>query len=516
MVSATGTDRGRWWTTACVTLVLLLGWAASAHAGTIQMTSGGLVIDYTGDGNSADIVSVEPDTRTPSGEISRWKVISSGCLPVGGSCLSPQGTGCKEPAPGDPDFGSPFGSVVRCDRTAAGVTVRSGGGDDRVTLVTESDPATVDLGAGDDELSSPWLFIAVASGHWNVTGGDGNDSIAGSSGGNTIDAGPGNDSVRGFPREDGGVMGLPGSKGRIFDRPELSAGDSIFGGPGNDVINAGFGADAVSGGSGNDRFNANDISTAFSDQSDFVSPDAYDGGAGFDTIDYSQRTGALFFNSGSTRSGSVSPAELDRVSLVEHAILGSGNDTALSLLETLPSRMYEGGAGDDTLNGISGSNDTLIGGDGADRMNGFGGNDVIKAKDGTPDRTISCGDGTDSAELDLTDPNPFKPEECESITREAVKEAAVVQITSVRVAGSSLHVHLACPRTNDRACKGRLDAAGRSTRYSIARRRSRTVTLSVGARVAASLRRGARVRLRSVERGRFGQKTVILTTRARH
>src|SRR4029077_11429216 len=130
------------------------------------------------------------------------------------------------------------------------------------------------------------------------------------------------------------------------------------------------------GGTGDDTFPAGP-------DGDLTSPDAYDGGPGFDTIDYSKRTTAIFFDSGSTQSGAntTSPHELDRDSGIEHVLLGSGDDMALSLFDTATRRTFEGGAGDDVLNGLD-SNDTLVGGPGKDRLNGFGGNDTLEAVDG--------------------------------------------------------------------------------------------------------------------------------------
>jgi hypothetical protein len=193
------------------------------------------------------------------------------------------------------------------------------------------------------------------------------------------------------------------------------------------------------------------------------------------------------------------------VSTTEHVILGSGDDFVLSLLETLSQRRYEGGQGSDRLQGASSSADTLIGGLGSDVMNGFGGNDVIMAREGTADQAIGCGAGRDRADLDLLDPSPARPDDCETITRRAVNEAALVRIVAARLEDAFLAVRLSCPRGNDRSCVGRLDAAGSVRRYALRRGRSRTVKLP--ARRAAVRRRS--VTVRSVERGRFGAKTVI-------
>lgn len=472
---------------------------ATASAATVSMTSHGLVVDSTGDGDAADDFEVFADLRTPSGEISRWEVFDHLCAiaSAGRGCLHPSGFSCEFP-----DFGSPeadvTGSVVLCDRTATGVTIRAGGGDDNVRPVAEGDPVTVDLGAGDDTLQSfdePSARLPLATGPWNVTAGPGNDVIQGSSGGNVVDAGPGNDIVETFPLEL-----IRTSKTSINrDRPDLSAGDSVFGGTGNDDIDAGAGSDSVSGGDGEDTFHAGP-------DGDLLSSDAYDGGVGFDTIDYSLRTTPIFFDSGSTQSGAntTSPHELDRDSFIEHVILGSANDTALSLFDTATHRTFEGGAGDDILNGI-GSNDTLIGGPGIDHLNGFGGNDTLDARDGTADAAVTCGDGTDVAKLDLHDPNPADASACETITREAVKEAPTVSIVAAHRTRTGVRVSLFCPRDDDRACRGRLDDGVAAVRYTIAR--------GHGGAVALGRSRGAKLRVRSVEQGKLGLKTVIRTVR---
>src|SRR5205085_2751844 len=123
--------------------------------------------------------------------ISKWMVedfAGAFCAP-GVNCSLGAGSGCRPPAQGEP--GVPEVTII-CDRTSAGVTVRAGGGDDTVDLLIESDPATVDLGAGNDVLESPAVpgqdrtmgqNITVAQGTWTVFRGDGSDRIEGSAGG---------------------------------------------------------------------------------------------------------------------------------------------------------------------------------------------------------------------------------------------------------------------------------------------------------------------------------------------
>lgn len=504
-----------------VVLLVLVGLAVPASAGaTLQVSSGSSSLVVVGDGSvdrvrvllEAQDGSTYDDSRAPNeqGVPVHWRVECGAledCIDVGSGC---QGIGIP---------GLRVSTAI-CDRPpTGGVTLRMGGGGDDVRLRIGPDSASVELGAGADTLSQNTLGTqnsssAFSSGLWTVDGGAGSDTIDGSVGANSVNAGDGNDTIRGWPQER-----LRDAEGRelVFDNPDRSGNDSLNGGPGNDTIDPGIGSDVVVGGPGNDTFRAGDESRVNGQRGD-----AYDGGSGTDVLDYSRRTSNLFFNSGATESGptGVSGAQRDRVSRTENVNLGSGNDFVLSLLETLATRRYDGGAGDDRLNGASSSRDTLIGGPGADRMHGFGGNDTIRARDGIADTTISCGAGTDFAEVDLRDPSPPRVSsrgsprlrtDCETLTRRAVNEADVVRIAAARAASGALLVRLFCPRTNDRRCAGRLDAASAARRYSIRRGAAGVVELDLSAREATGVARGRPIDVRSVEAGRFGPKTVIRT-----
>jgi DNA-binding beta-propeller fold protein YncE len=64
----------------------------------------------------------------------------------------------------------------------------------------------------------------------------------------------------------------------------------------------------------------------------------------------------------------------------------------------LPSRIY-GGTDDDTLVGGS-DRDIMNGGPGVDVIKALEANDLLRAHDGTSDRALDCGDGSDKADLD--------------------------------------------------------------------------------------------------------------------
>jgi Ca2+-binding RTX toxin-like protein len=130
-------------------------------------------------------------------------------------------------------------------------------------------------------------------------------------------------------------------------------GFSLVGGDGNDTLTTGAGEDTLLGGSGNDRLSSgsgrdlvdggsgNDIVTAALDQES----DAYEGGFGEDTLDYSAADLRITFD---LVSGTAKGDE-------------TGEDT-ISNFEVIV-----GGAGDDSFL-IGSSSIVLTGGDGGDRF----------------------------------------------------------------------------------------------------------------------------------------------------
>jgi CSLREA domain-containing protein len=84
---------------------------------------------------------------------------------------------------------------------------------------------------------------------------------------------------------------------------------------------------------------------------------------------------------------------------------GPGDDSLTGLIGTADAMV--GSAGNDTIDGLSGNdflcggsgNDTLTGGPGQDQIFGDSGNDTVLTKDGVAD-TVDCGPGTDTATFD--------------------------------------------------------------------------------------------------------------------
>lgn len=149
-----------------------------------------------------------------------------------------------------------------------------------------------------------------------------------------------------------------------------SANDNLIGGAGQDEIQGSDGSDEITGLSGADQLGggAGD-DTFFSPALDGA--DVMDGGADFDTADYSARgTGISVSIDNLANDGSHSPPPFPMPE----------NDNVRTTVEVV-----RGGSGDDTLAGSSarnrvyggGGSDLLAGGLGADRLEGGSGDDTV-------------------------------------------------------------------------------------------------------------------------------------------
>ena len=159
------------------------------------------------------------------------------------------------------------------------------------------------------------------------------------------------------------------------------AGDDVLAGnAGNDTIADGGGSDALTGGTGNDLVMASADAAA----------DRFNGGAGTDTIDYSSAEQNLALD---LATGHASGADIGNDAIVEfeNVIGGAGDDTisagpsSASIAGGCGDDALTGGAGDDVLAGDAG-NDTIADGGGSDTVEGGCGDDVVlAAADGTDD-----------------------------------------------------------------------------------------------------------------------------------
>jgi Ca2+-binding RTX toxin-like protein len=204
-----------------------------------------------------------------------------------------------------------------------------------------------------------------------VTGGNGNDTLTidgsvpthahvrmnGNAGGDTLIGGAGDDVLE---------------AGENYNSPD-NGNDTLIGNAGSDVLYADPGGDNLNGGDGNDLL----VSSVATCQGH-----TFDGGPGEDTVSYARSDAPLTIVLGGAGS---TP--------------GCGNpDQILASNESL-----EGSEGPDTLVGDNGDN-SMLGHNGADTFIGKGGSDFIDAADGHRDKAILCGGGNDEVLRDPSDP----------------------------------------------------------------------------------------------------------------
>jgi len=150
-----------------------------------------------------------------------------------------------------------------------------------------------------------------------------------------------------------------------------------------------------------ETFHASDTPNA-----NFLGADVYDGGAGVDLADYSDRTKALTItlddvaNDGQFFLVPLAPLspltknvlEGDNVkSSIENVTTGTGDDSIIAGTTSVDN-VFNGGAGNDKLRGRNG-NDRLLGGDGNDILVGAGQNDSLFGNAGND--ILDAGAGND-------------------------------------------------------------------------------------------------------------------------
>jgi Ca2+-binding RTX toxin-like protein len=275
--------------------------------------------------------------------------------------------------------------------------------------------------------------------------------------------------------------------------------DEIDGQAGDDTLVDSTGVDQVNGSTGNDLFEAG-LSTASGNVTEGASfgglyGDVLDGGSGIDTVRY-DRSGERISVSLDGAANDGAAGEGDNVRGIENVVAAGGNDTLL---------------GSDAANQLDGSsgNDSITGGNGADTLLGGSGNDFIVARDNGTRDVVRCGDGFDEVVADLEDsvelsfsllqPRTGGPA-CDRVERFAVDDGPPAEVAnrSARIgADRSVRVTLACPRRARVTCRGtiRLVAAERgghtlaSARYRVKRgRRSAPVRLVLSAQEARRVR----------------------------
>ncbi|MFO1005163.1 MAG: choice-of-anchor D domain-containing protein [Planctomycetaceae bacterium] len=223
----------------------------------------------------------------------------------------------------------------------------------------------------------------------NVTGGDGMDTakVTGALGGVTLDM-------------HAGLIEVANATGSNFDNTftadwawwsvTITGGngnDSIVGGPmndrltgggGNDTIRGGWGNDNLTGGLGADQLFGDEDNDSFTIDSDDL---VISGGDGIDSVTVNAASGAVVLDvtagqiESVTATGSVSNNRFDATGATWAVTItgGSGNDTIIG--GDLADRLT-GGAGNDSLIG-NGGNDVLTGGLGVDSFDGGDDNDSL-------------------------------------------------------------------------------------------------------------------------------------------
>lgn len=162
----------------------------------------------------------------------------------------------------------------------------------------------------------------------------------------------------------------------IVDLTGIEVPATVYGGDGDDTLEAGRGGGTYQGDNGNDVITSEAASGSFAGLAD-----TFHGGAGNDTLTGWEGTDTLYGDDGDDiLLGGAGDDTLDG---------GDGND------------QLEGGEGRDTLTGGAGADvllggedaDVLLGGDGDDTLEGAGGDDWLTGNDG--DDTLSGGAGND-------------------------------------------------------------------------------------------------------------------------
>jgi len=279
-------------------------------------------------------------------------------------------------------------------------SIDGGDGDDRI--IASSDAGQVHGGAGDDDIGANALAGQI------IDGGDGIDLLRFSaqySAGVTIDLTDpstvqtvGGTSIVNVER-----MSFVGSDALTGAADHATGGaldDTLAGLSGDDVLNGGGGNDAISGGIGADQINGGDGDDVIT----WSDGDTVDGGAGIDlikiaspfgaggTLDFSDPDAVQTFGSGSI-------THVERIEFYGDTGSGSAHITGGAYADKL-----SGYGGDDIFAGGDGD-DELYGQGGVDRLEGGGGDDLIVDGTGNPTSQVGFsfidgGSGFDTLELD--------------------------------------------------------------------------------------------------------------------
>jgi Ca2+-binding RTX toxin-like protein len=339
---------------------------------------------------------------------------------------------------------------------------------------------------------------------WEVKAGEGEDRITGSDqADDLLYGGPGNDVIDAL-----GNSGVPGHMDRV-------AGDE-----GNDVLRGGTGDDSVDGGAGNDDVYGDDGDDYLGGEADV---DALHGGAGDDWLDPGAGDGELLEggdgsdellclgSAGATYDGGAGLDAIICVGGIEEGPDAGYDDYVVDLATGVVNRTNhvpttsvlraiedaETQGGNDVLIGTDGSNslsagpgnDSIDGRGGSDHIRAYNGNDTIETADGAADRADAGGGGDDTCHSDSLD----ALFECEAVTLAPIPsgtsgDRTAPQLKVSRVHGSRAKGLIDLRVTSDEAAKLGAEAIGRLKRATRSALASRVgdVTLGTGAKRAAA------------------------------
>ena len=284
---------------------------------------------------------------------------------------------------GDTLSGAAASARMQVDAGAGADSIEGGSGADSLDGGSGND--TIRGGSGSDTITG-------GTGNDSILGGDGNDVLDGSDGEDTIDGGAGNDTLLGS--FDTGVgdtfiggtgiddLWIDGSDVAAFAFDiNLAAGsdqfgntysgiENVYGGAGDDTLQGDANDNILSGGDGADRFVV----------VDGFGNDTISGGSGGnddDVLDLSALTFGVTVSYTGAETGTITDGT-DTLSFedIERIILGAQDDVADGASATSGINV-DGGAGNDTLSGHHGADDTLLGGDGNDELRGWSGDDSL-------------------------------------------------------------------------------------------------------------------------------------------
>jgi Ca2+-binding RTX toxin-like protein len=282
------------------------------------------------------------------------------------------------------EFSLTSGSFDTSREDAAGCTV---------TAATASCPLGVPATPNVPALDA--LTIAGMAGDDIIVAGDFPDGV-----GVTEIGGADADTLTGGASEDVLVDGPPPA---ADGTPSDIAADTLHGEAGDDALLHGGGADLLDGGHGSDLF----LSVAVCQGATIA------GGA---SVGGDRDNSSWARLGGGGVAADLLTGQVGRVGGGEAPVCATGLPDHMEGIEDL-----EGSNGSDVLIGDEGVNQ-LLGHRGEDTYRALGGDDAIFANSGTRDRVIDCGEGTDSAVIDLAAVGDPAPVGCEQVREGAANE----------------------------------------------------------------------------------------------